>query len=369
MAEAAPPGGAALRLRGVRLCWADGTEVLRGVDLGIGGGEVLALLGPSGCGKTTLLRVIAGLEQPGEGTVELGGEVLSEPGRVVAPEKRGMGMVFQDWALFPHLDVSGNVAFGLARTRRADPAAIADVVAMVGLAGLEARAPATLSGGQQQRVALGRALAPHPRLLLLDEPFSNLDAGLRARVRSEVRSVLADLGITTLLVTHDREEAFVLGDRIAVMRDGAIVQVGTAAEVYRAPADLDVAAAVGEVARLAAVVRGHRLVTACGDLGMPPVPVPADAGRVEVVLRPEQVRIEPAPPPGATGGPGCPAVVEAVEFLGSRTVHRARLHTAEGSEVVVAERPGPPIGPVGTPCLVEVTGAACLILSGDAVPS
>ena len=196
---------------------------VRELSLRVEPGESVALLGPSGCGKTTLLRLIAGLERPLAGTVQLGERFVAGPpgrgGTWVAPEARRVGMVFQDWALFGHLTVGRNVGYGLERSQRT-PRRIAEALDLVGLGGFEDRLPSTLSGGQQQRVALARALAPHPGVLLLDEPFSHLDASLREEVRSEVRRLLIELGITAVFVTHDQDEAFVVGDRVGVLRDG-----------------------------------------------------------------------------------------------------------------------------------------------------
>jgi len=197
-------------------------------------GEIVALLGPSGCGKTTLLRLIAGFERPDGGSVTVDGRLVASPAAWIAPEARRVGMVFQDYALFPHLTVAGNVGFGLPRRTRAGR--VPELLAIVGLDGLERRYPHELSGGQQQRVALARALAPSPELVLLDEPWSNVDPFLRESLRAEVAEIIRPLGVTVLLVTHDREEAFTLADRIALMRDGSVVQEGTAEELYFAPA-------------------------------------------------------------------------------------------------------------------------------------
>jgi len=225
--------GTAIRLEGVTKRFGD-VSAVRDASLDVAGGEILALLGPSGCGKTTLLRTIAGFERPDAGTIEVGGRVVA--GAAWAPpEARGVGMVFQDYALFPHLTVAENVGFGLARRDRATR--VPALLALVDLCGLGARYPHELSGGQQQRVALARALAPAPRVVLLDEPWSNVDPQLRAELRAEVSAVLRPLHVTAILVTHDREEAFSVADRIALMRDGSIVQVGTPEELYFAPVD------------------------------------------------------------------------------------------------------------------------------------
>src|SRR5919108_626478 len=213
----------------------DGAPVLDGVRLAVPSGKVVALLGPSGCGKTTLLRCIAGLERPDAGEVRLAGRLLCGPGAHVPPERRRIGMVFQDGALFPHLSVAGNVAYGLRREERRN-GRVEEALALVDLAGLGERAPASLSGGQQQRVALARALVTHPTALLLDEPFSNLDTLLRVQIRAEVQRLLADLGVTAVFVTHDQQEAFVVGDEVAVMLGGRVAQQAAPAELYAAAA-------------------------------------------------------------------------------------------------------------------------------------
>jgi iron(III) transport system ATP-binding protein len=318
-----------------------GPTVLRDVSLRVAPGTVLALLGPSGCGKTTLLRTIAGLEAPDAGEVRVGGRVLSSPGAVVAPERRRIGMVFQDWALFPHLSVTANVAYGLPRSDRGGRSPrVAEALEMVGLSGLGDRSPGTLSGGQQQRVALARALAPRPSVLLLDEPFSNLDSTLRAAVRTDVHCLLDELEVTTVFVTHDQEEAFVLGDEVAVMADGEVVQQATPAALYDAPASPWVAAFVGEANLVPGEARGRSVATPVGDV---PLRAPA-TGAVEVLVRPELLDV----------GPGDGGVVEAVEYYGHDTVYvlalagmtlRARAtgppRLRRGDEVSVAYRGDP----------------------------
>ena len=273
----------------------DGVRVLHGVDLDVPAGSMCALLGPSGSGKTTLLRLIAGLETADAGTISLDGRVLTGNGTFVQPERRRIGMVFQDWALFPHLSVGQNVAFGLPRgaTRRGR---VAEVLEMVGLDGYGDRAPATLSGGQQQRVALARALAPEPEVLLLDEPFSNLDVALRVRVRSEVQRLLAEAAVTTVFVTHDQEEAFVLGNHVAVMREGRLVQVGTPQAIYERPADSWVASFVGDANLLPGVAHDGMAQTPLGTI---PV-VESGLGDVQVLIRPEHLVVSPGD--GANGG-------------------------------------------------------------------
>ena len=260
--------------------------VLRGVDLRVAEGAVVALLGPSGCGKTTLLRTIAGLERADAGTVTIGGRTVEGPGVDVPPERRRVGMVFQDWALFPHLDVADNVGYGLPRKERS-PARIEAALELVGLGGMGNRQPGTLSGGQQQRVALARAIAPEPSVLLLDEPFSNLDTTLRVQVRTELHHLLVELGVTAVFVTHDQEEAFVLGDEVAVMFDGEVVQQAAPADLYARPATPEVAQFVGDANLLPAVASGAEATTAVGAVAL----LAPGQGRATVLLRPEDLRL------------------------------------------------------------------------------
>ena len=271
---------------------------------------MLALLGPSGCGKTTLLRTIAGLERPDHGSIIIGDRVVSDDSRWIAPEKRRVGMVFQDWALFPHLTVGRNVGYGLDRAER-NGATVEAALAMVELTGLADRMPSTLSGGQQQRVALARALAPRPSVLLLDEPFSNLDTTLRVEVRTEVHRLLVELGITTVFVTHDQEEAFVLGDRVALMHDGRVEQIDRPADIYDHPTSRWVAQFVGTAVFVAAEVEGSMADTAFG-----PVPLDHDAsGSVDVLVRPEHLEL-------IDGDVG---VVELIEYYGHDIMVIVRL--------------------------------------------
>ena len=283
----------------------EGVTVIEDCSLDVGWGEMVSLLGPSGCGKTTLLRIIAGLERADRGTIHIAGAQVAGDGTWVRPEDRNVGMVFQDWALFPHLDVSRNVGYGVPRGKRTEE--VAKTLDLVNLPGMQDRMPETLSGGQQQRVALARALAPQPTALLLDEPFSNLDSALRRDVRTEVRQLLQSTGMTAVFVTHDREEALVLGDRVAVMDAGRIVQIGSPAEIYQKPANPWVAAFIGAVSMYPADADGQ---VARSDFG--PIPLlDAHHGPVDVVVRPEDVDLRPDDSGTATHS------VEDFEFQGA----------------------------------------------------
>ncbi len=258
------------------------------VSLSLGEGELMALLGPSGCGKTTTLRMIGGFETPDEGRITLAGRDITH----LPPEARGIGFVFQDYALFPHLDVLENVKFGLRGMNRAQADARArEMLRLVGLAELERRRPHQLSGGQQQRVALARSLAVAPKLILLDEPFSNLDAKMRVETRQEVRRLLKSSASAGILVTHDQEEALALADRIAVMEAGRVVQIGTPDEIYRNPATEFVANFIGRSNILSGTASGMEAKTAFGNLPLSR----AANGAVTLAVRPEQILLEPDP--------------------------------------------------------------------------
>jgi len=265
------------------------------ISLEVYEGECLVVLGPSGSGKTTLLRVIAGLEQPRSGRVELAGRDVTDVGRF-PPERRGVGMVFQDYALFPHMTVWENVAFGLSGRGAARRARVEELLELIGLRELARRYPHELSGGEQQRVALARALAPNPKVVLLDEPFSNLDADLRRAMRSEIKEILKGLGSTAVLVTHDQEEAFDLGDRIAVLNEGRLEQLGSPEEVYFRPATRFVAEFIGRADFLPARRCPEGLRT---ELGVFPLDLKEDnhpdGPLWEVLIRPDRVEITPDP--------------------------------------------------------------------------
>jgi iron(III) transport system ATP-binding protein len=324
-----------IRLEDVAKAFAD-TLAVDGASLCVDRGEVVALLGPSGCGKTTLLRLIAGFERPDRGSVAVAGRPVAAPGCWVPPEARRVGMVFQDYALFPHLTVSANVGFGVPRAARSTR--VPELLSIVGLSGLERRYPHELSGGQQQRVALARALAPSPELVLLDEPWSNVDPFLRETLRAELTEIIRPLGVTVLLVTHDREEAFSLADRIALMRQGTIVQEGTGEELYFAPASRWVAEFVGAANVLPGHVVGGRIETVVGAF---PADGPAHRD-ARVLVRPELLELEPTPS-GA-------AQVVAREFRGHDVFYRVLL---EGVELV-SQRPSTEVVDLGARVTIRV---------------
>jgi iron(III) transport system ATP-binding protein len=320
-----------IRFTGIRHAYPGRGEVLRGIDLAVGPGEIVCLLGPSGCGKTTLLRLAAGLEPLQAGRLEIGGRLVAEPGRELPPEQRNVGFVFQDYALFPHLTVSENVAFGLRFTPRGERVwRVMDALARVGLEAYAKSYPHQISGGQQQRVALARALAPRPQVLLLDEAFASLDARLREQVRDDTLHVLQTAGIATLLVTHDAEEAMFMGDRIALMREGVIVQSGTPDDLYLRPADRFVATFLGEVNRLPARVCGGAAPTPIGTI---PAPGFAEGEAVEVLVRPEGIRV-------SRNGP---ATVEACRLLGATTLVHMQLPDGAGGQIHLHARLPPSV--------------------------
>ena len=368
--EPAAPDIAIVVCQGLRRCYGP-VAAVDNLDLEVHRGELLAVLGPSGCGKTTLLRLVAGFERPDAGSITVEGALVAGPGTFVPPERRRVGIVVQDHALFPHLTVAGNVAYGLPRGAGQQDR-VDEVLATVGLDGLGARFPAELSGGQQQRVAIARALAPGPGVVLLDEPFANLDAALRARIRFEVRAILKAAGATAILVTHDQEEALSLADRVAVVDQGRVVQVGPPDEVYRRPASPFVARFVGDADLLPGTSDGTTVTT---PLGRHRVDGPAPpAGPALAVIRPESVRLS-ADDPGPSGpaeretpgpsGPaeretGSPATVALVTYYGhdqlvevaldGGTVLRARLGAERlfsAGERVRAELDGPVIAYTG----------------------
>ena len=345
-------------LRGVTKSFG-ATTALDEVDLDLASGRLTAVLGPSGCGKTTLLRVVAGFARPDRGTVSVAGRLVEGSGKHVPPERRGVAVVPQEGALFPHLDVAANVGFGLVAGRRggqgagtgqaAARARVAEMLDLVGLAGHGDRRPDQLSGGQQQRVALARALAPRPEVVVLDEPFSALDAGLRAQVRGDVRSVLHAIGATAVIVTHDQEEALSMADSVAVMDHGRVLMHASPVEVYQRPLDLGVARFVGDLVELPGTKSGDVVETALGRLPLHG-PVAAD-GPVLAALRPEQIRVD-----ARLERDGHRAHVDDVVFHGHDALVRLTLLEAHPA-IRVTARTVAPLRP-GDDVAVRVIGPA-----------
>jgi putative spermidine/putrescine transport system ATP-binding protein len=355
-----------VELKGLNKAFA-GKPAVRNFGLSMEKGEFVSLLGPSGCGKSTTLRMVAGFEEPDSGEVRLGDQNMLD----LPPHRRGMGMVFQNYALFPHLTAWNNVAFGLriagrpvGEIRRRVP----ELLELVGLREAGGQYPRQLSGGQQQRVALARALAIEPRVLLLDEPLSALDAVVRVMLREEIRRIQSALGITTLYVTHDQEEALAISDRVVVMRDGWVEQVGTPEDVYAEPATRFVATFIGKINQLVGVVEGtqegwvrwgeHRLAVS------PAVTSTLRDGQAVVVLvRPEAVTLAPVDAEGAIGENRVPATIEIVTFLGPVT--RLSL-TASGQHIVVDVTTGDRSRfQRGKLVQLVVPAAACRVLAGE----
>ena len=325
-----------LRLSGIRKEFGSFTA-LKNVDLDIAKGELICFLGPSGCGKTTLLRIIAGLEVQSAGRIELDGRDISR----LPPAKRNYGIVFQSYALFPNLNIADNVSYGLVNRKQGKKKIrerVTELLQLVGLPGSEARFPAQLSGGQQQRIALARALATSPGLLLLDEPLSALDAIVRVKLRGEIRSLQRKLGVTTVMVTHDQEEAFAVADRIVVMNAGSIEQVGTAMQVYRDPATLFVADFVGRINALPATLEAGALP---GVVKIGEQLLRCDHGslnghavgrELRVYLRPEDILARPIP----QDDPNVfEAVIDAIEFMGPYCLVRVTGARLGGSSLTV----------------------------------
>jgi iron(III) transport system ATP-binding protein len=298
------------------------------LSLSVKDGELLTLLGPSGCGKTTTLRMIAGLEAPSAGSITIAGETVAdgENGAFNKPEERDVGIVFQDYALFPHLNVAENIAFGLDELDDDETdARVAELLELVDLQAHDEKMPNQLSGGQQQRVALARSLAPEPDLLLLDEPFSNLDVRLRVEMREEVRRILKRAGVTAISVTHDQEEALSISDRVAIMNDGAIAQVGNPGEVFENPESRFVASFLGQASFLSARVT-NRLETGLGsfDPELLNGPIEAyDGAMIDVLVRPDDLQAMPSTEPKADG------YVVHRQYNGPNFIYRVELHSGD----------------------------------------
>jgi iron(III) transport system ATP-binding protein len=337
---------ARLELAGVSHAYA-GVWVLADVSLSLGGGAVTCLLGPSGCGKSTLLRIAAGVERQDSGSVALGGRVVSDATRHVPPEGRAVGLVFQDFALFPHLTVAGNVGFGLLGPQRT--ARTEQLLARLGMSRHAGKYPHQLSGGEQQRVALARALAPRPPILLMDEPFSSLDNRLRDGIRDQTLDLLKEEGTAVLLVTHEPEEAMRMADRIVLMREGRIVQQGAPYAVYNNPVDVEAARFFSDVNVVHAVVEGAEADSVYGRF---PAPGLADQADVEIVIRPQHLRVDfdrngagPLPTP-KDGVPARGRVIRA-RFVGDQSLVEVGMEH-DGS-VLKATLPGAFLPRPGTP--------------------
>ena len=299
------------------------------LSLSVNDGELLTLLGPSGCGKTTTLRMIAGLEEPSEGTISIAGETVTgeADGSFRKPEERDVGIVFQDYALFPHLTVAENIAFGLQEMDDGETdRRVAELLELVDLEAHEEKMPNQLSGGQQQRVALARSLAPEPDVLLLDEPFSNLDVRLRVEMREEVRRILKRAGVTAISVTHDQEEALSISDRVAIMNDGAIAQIGDPGEVFENPESRFVASFLGQASFLSGRVTGDRIETGLGAFDRTRLngPVEAyDGAMVDILVRPDDLQALPTSEPKADG------YVVHRQYNGPSFIYRVELHSGD----------------------------------------
>jgi iron(III) transport system ATP-binding protein len=319
-----------------------GQAAVNGISFALQDGEILALVGPSGCGKTTTLRLIAGLERPDGGKIHINGRIIAAPGLFTPPEQRGLGMIFQDHALFPHLNVFDNVAFGLRCRNRAEARpVVSEMLKLVGLAHYAGRFPHALSGGERQRVALARALAPRPVLVLMDEPFSSLDADLRGEVREQVRAILKRMRTTTIFVTHDQEEALFMGDRLAVMQNGQLEQIGSPEQIFHASATRFVAEFMGDSDFLRGEVSAAGILTEAGlldqQLSLPP------GALVEVAMRADDVAFQAQPDGNAV-------IIERF-FRGAFNVYRLRL---DSGRVLHAFKPHDELLPVGERVLARL---------------
>ncbi len=343
-------------------CAFDDVVAVDNVSLKIGAGEIVSLLGPSGCGKTTTLRVASGVERQRSGSVLVDGQIMSDPSVHQPPEARSIGLMFQDFALFPHLNVSENVAFGLRRSKaqRNVGAIVSDYLARVGLKGYESKYPHQLSGGEQQRVALARALAPRPKVMLMDEPFSGLDNRLRDEVRDEAMSILKEEGAAVLLVTHEPDEAMRMSDRIALMRAGRIVQVGAPYHVYNHPVDREAAAFFSDVNVVHGIVKNRQTDTPFGLFLTPGLVDDAD---VEIIIRPQHLKIDTGreTPPEATVRDGLPArgVVKRARFMGAGSLVEVCMDHDGG--VLRATVPQAFMPDVGTPLWLSLRRDRCFV--------
>ena len=322
---ASAPEGSVLTLDAVSKRFGAETAVER-LSLEVKRGELLTFLGPSGCGKTTMLRMIAGLEEPSEGTIVLGGERVAGDDVFVPPERRDAGIVFQNFALFPHLSVRENIAFGLDDDVTATEERVDELLDLVNMPEHGDKKPEQLSGGQKQRVALARSLAPEPEVLFLDEPFSNLDVRLRVEMREEVRRILKEAGVTAVSVTHDQEEALSISDRVAVMNDGRIEQVGRPEEVFERPESKFVASFLGRASFLKGHLREGKVETGVGRFNAATLEgydTVYDGAPVDVLVRPDDLRATPADAEVADG------IVVSRQYVGPSFIYRVELESGE----------------------------------------
>jgi iron(III) transport system ATP-binding protein len=338
-----------------------GRQVVDDVSLSVMPGQVTCLLGPSGCGKSTTLRIIAGVDMQDAGTIHVDGRLICDTVTRVPPEERGIGLMFQDFALFPHLDVARNVAFGLKGPKGEVRGRVEDLLAKVGMSRHIDAYPHQLSGGEQQRVALARALAPRPRIMLMDEPFSGLDDRLRDEIRDETLHVLKTEGTAVLLVTHEPAEAMRMADEIALMRDGRIVQRGAPYTVYNSPADLQAAGFFSDVNVIRGTVRGALTETAFGQFLAPGVP---DGTDVAIVIRPHHVKIDfdrggRGPNPTPQDGTPARGVVERARFMGSESLVEFRMDF-DGS-IIRATVPSVFLPKVGTALWLMIRRDRCFV--------
>ncbi len=345
-----------------RICRAyDGRQVVKDVSLELGAGEIACLLGPSGCGKSTTLRIAAGVEEPSSGSICIDGQIVSDAEHHTAPEARGVGMMFQDFALFPHLTVAQNVAFGLKGRGEAIRTTVYDLLDRVGLSGFADSYPHLLSGGEQQRVALVRALAPKPRIILMDEPFSGLDNRLRDAIRDETLALLKDEGAAVLLVTHEPEEAMRMADKIALMRDGRVVQTGAPYNIYNSPVDREAAAFFSDINVIRGSVKGAQVDTPFGGFLAPGHP---DGTKVEIVIRPQHLKLDfdrsgKGPLPTESDGVPARGVISRARFMGSETL--VELVMDHDATVLHATVPAVFLPAAGTPMWLSMRRDRCFV--------
>ncbi len=361
---AAPAGGptrtpeprTVLELRKVTCAYEAGRPAILDISLSVREGETLCLLGPSGCGKTTALRAIAGFEPVVAGEIHLESRLVSTPGTLVPTERRRVGMVFQDYALFPHLRVAENIAFGLRHLPSDQRAAqVQTMLALTSLSGFERRYPHELSGGQQQRVALARALAQKPVVLLLDEPFSNLDPDMTGKMREELHALLRRTGTTSILVTHDHEEAFAIADRVAVLNNGRLEQFDTPEAIYHTPSTPFVADFVGQADFIPGTIQNGKVSTEIGEF-------PNQGGyqgspSVMVMIRPDDVHIVPSA--------HCPARIVARQFRGSENLYTIGLPSGH---IVHSSEASTNVYPLGTPVELQVIATHTVLFARDSAP-